>query len=198
MSINILENVMRTLEIFIRQVQGSVVQKKVLGIFQEDPGGRGQILGGGVSQSQLPVEPGLQAAADKVACPSPQEQARQQSNAKTVFHHGEDGELIDGDIPDVRLQMILLQYPVDIAAGSIGGGDKGNVFKKFQRDLVADCEGVFRRQHGKQFILHDGKKLVALFFLTADEADVHPAFLDPPPGVPGSSPPALLHPLRSP
>ena len=127
----------------------------------------------------MAVKPGLQAAADKITGLSPQKQARQQGDAKTVLHHGEHRELIDGDVPDIRFQIVLLQNPVNVAAGCIRGSDKRNICKTLHRNLVVHDKRMVRRQHGEQLIFHNGKELIALSFLTADEPDVYPAFLDP-------------------
>ena len=92
----------------------SVIQEKILGVFKKHPGSGGEVLLGGVGKPQLPVYVGADPADLEIPALAAQDEAGQDGDAEPLVHHGQDGEFIDRDIADVRVDMV---FPEACGAG---------------------------------------------------------------------------------
>ena len=157
----------------------SVIQEKILGVFKKHPGSGGEILLGGVGKPQLPVYVGADPADLEIPVLAAQDEAGQDGDAEPLVHHGQDGEFIDRDIADVRVDMVFPERAVQVAGGGVLCGDKGDPVELRDGDLVERGEGMSFWDHSVQLIVHHGEELVILSFLPADKSDVHAPLPDP-------------------
>ena len=157
----------------------SVIQKKAFCVFQKNPGSRREVVVRRVAQPKPAEGARLQPAFYKAAGLPPQEEAGEDGDAQSVLHHGEDRELVDGEEADVRLDVELLQDPVNVAARRILCGDKGSACEFLHGNSAAVLQAVSLGKNGKKLVVHDRQELKMMPLLVAEESDVHPAFLDP-------------------